>query len=365
MNAKNRFGAELYIESGCLFASRTPITASTVAQLLQSGVKTRVLETTEIAEIMGHEFAKEFPFGYFNPETGYAIASLTVKYVEILAKEAGVNFVIGSQAGAFAEYLYNDDSKQTVTGIVTADGTKHYGDWVLMAAGSWTPSLVPQLDGLCTVSGQPVIHFKLPNSLKPRFQDLRFPIWFADVTATGFYGFPISQTMHELKISNHGRLAVVSSMHKNRKPKINAISTSTPLSIPKKAIQEYRRFFERVFPELNQLDISRTRLCWYCESWDGNFYIDAVPGVKNLFVATGGSGHGFKFVPVLGDVIADIMEGKEEKEVRDLFGWRTSGLSTELDAIQMRKMDVIPVVLENVELATFNDLAATTIKTKL
>jgi sarcosine oxidase/L-pipecolate oxidase len=68
-------------------------------------------------------------------------------------------------------------------------------------------------------------------------------------------------------------------------------------------------------------------MCWYSDSWDGNFYIDFLPRNNNSFVngnyliATGGSGHGFKFAPVLGDLIADVLEGKPN-EFRDLFKWR-------------------------------------------
>lgn len=44
-------------------------------------------------------------------------------------------------------------------------------------------------------------------------------------------------------------------------------------------------------------------MCWYIDSWDNSFIIDYVPGYsKTLFVASGGSGHGFKFLPVLGEV---------------------------------------------------------------
>ena len=52
-----------------------------------------------------------------------------------------------------------------------------------------------------------------------------------------------------------------------------------------------------------EIGISDTRLCWYTDSLDNSFLIDYVPGYsETLFVASGGSGHGFKFLPVLGEV---------------------------------------------------------------
>ncbi len=49
--------------------------------------------------------------------------------------------------------------------------------------------------------------------------------------------------------------------------------------------------------------ITDTRLCWYTDSLDNNFLVDYVPGYgDSLLVASGGSGHAFKFLPVIGKV---------------------------------------------------------------
>ena len=58
------------------------------------------------------------------------------------------------------------------------------------------------------------------------------------------------------------------------------------------------------------------------ESPDGNFIIDYHPDYDNLFVATGGSGHGFKFIPVIGDKIADAIERRLDPEMQILWRWR-------------------------------------------
>ena len=87
-------------------------------------------------------------------------------------------------------------------------------------------------------------------------------------------------------------------------------------------------------PELANSKAIYARLCLYCDSFDGNFFIGKDPEVMGLGVAAGGrysrvndlicfqgSGHGFKFSPVLGEVIADAMEGKETKYTKK-FQWR-------------------------------------------
>lgn len=54
---------------------------------------------------------------------------------------------------------------------------------------------------------------------------------------------------------------------------------------------------------------------------EGNFLIDYHPEYEGLFLATGGSGHGFKFLPVIGEKIVDAVEGRLDAELRELWKW--------------------------------------------
>ena len=69
--------------------------------------------------------------------------------------------------------------------------------------------------------------------------------------------------------------------------------------------------------------IRKTRICVYCDTVDEHFWIAPHPERTNLVVATGGSGHAFKFAPLLGGWIADALEGK----VVDRFRWRADSKS--------------------------------------
>jgi glycine/D-amino acid oxidase-like deaminating enzyme len=67
----------------------------------------------------------------------------------------------------------------------------------------------------------------------------------------------------------------------------------------------------------------------YCDSFDGDLFIAADPNREGLVVASGGSGHGFKFAPVLGAIAADVVEARDNRLARR-FAWRSLGrLSTE------------------------------------
>lgn len=67
-----------------------------------------------------------------------------------------------------------------------------------------------------------------------------------------------------------------------------------------------------------------TRLCWYTDSFDNHFVIDFAPHTEGLLIATGGSGHGFKFLPNLGKYVVDKIEGKEDESgFLNKWKWRS------------------------------------------
>ncbi|MBI3760698.1 MAG: FAD-dependent oxidoreductase [Chloroflexi bacterium] len=82
-----------------------------------------------------------------------------------------------------------------------------------------------------------------------------------------------------------------------------------------------REFLRDAIPDLASAPIVYTRLCLYSDTWDGHPWIDRDPAREGLTVATGGSGHAFKFAPLLGGLIADVVEDIPNA-LRDKFRWR-------------------------------------------
>ncbi len=64
-----------------------------------------------------------------------------------------------------------------------------------------------------------------------------------------------------------------------------------------------------------------TRRCLYTDTLDGHFWIDNHPEIQGLSVSSGGSGHGFKMAPLLGEIAADVVEGKSNQFCQR-FRWR-------------------------------------------
>ena len=85
--------------------------------------------------------------------------------------------------------------------------------------------------------------------------------------------------------------------------------------------ENLRKFLSWAFPKLADAPIVYTRMCMYCETHDGNFWIAPDPEREGLVIAAGDCGHGFKFAPVLGEIIADAVDGKSNP-ILEKFRWR-------------------------------------------
>lgn len=232
--------------------------------------------------------------GYFNPIGGWAASGRVVGQLVESARDAGVQMVTGS-----AERLLIEGSR--ITGVQTDNGGLR-ADMTVVAAGAWTVDIVPGLADLIETTGHPILHFR-PGDLE-RFQPPAFPPWAADIATTGWYGFPAIDGV--VKVANHG-------------PGL-AIAATDERIVADDWESLFRGFLAEWIPALSTAPVVYERLCLYTDTRDGDFIIDRHPEIDGLVVSTGGSGHGFKFAPVLGRLTADAVEGAAFEE---RFRWRT------------------------------------------
>ena len=129
----------------------------------------------------------------------------------------------------------------------------------------------------------------------------------ADSARTGWYGFPLLRE-GIVKVARHG---VGVRLHPEHDERV----------VHEEDFAQLRIFLEDTFPALLDAEITYTRRCLYTDTLDEHFWIDRHPEKEGLSVATGGSGHGFKFGPVFGELIADVVEGKPNDWAAK-FRWR-------------------------------------------
>lgn len=239
-----------------------------------------------------------YPDGYFNPEGGYAESGKVVDRLVGRARRSGVDMI----EGAGLRRLSMRGGR--VVGIEATDAAVYEGDFVVVAAGAWTPMLLPQLNDVMQAVGQPVLHFGVEAT--ERYRPPRFPPWAADIARTGWYGFPPTPD-GVLKIANHGPGRLV--------------RPDGPRVVPPDEEEHFRGFLRSGLPSLARAPLVGSRLCLYCDTWDGNLWIDHDPDRPGLVVAAGGSGHAFKFAPILGGLIADVVE-RVPNPYASRFAWR-------------------------------------------
>lgn len=219
-------------------------------------------------------------------------------YVDLRAGWAESGAVVAELARiAVAEGVELHEEARTTPGDVRG------ADVVVVAAGTWTHHLLPELADRLVSVGQPVFHLR-PD----RAEDWAPPSFLpfaCDIARTGWYGFCLNAGV--VKIANHG-------------PGV-PLDPDGPREVPASAELALRAFLRDHLPGLADAPIVARRLCPYSDSFDGDFVIDRHPDREGLVVAAGGSGHAFKFAPVLGRCVADRVEGRaDDRWAR--FGWR-------------------------------------------
>jgi glycine/D-amino acid oxidase-like deaminating enzyme len=297
------FGTKLYHETGFLFMRRSEMAPGdfefeSFKILERRGHLVERIGPGKLRERFPAWNAEIFPDGFFEATAGYAESSRVVS----LLVERAASLDIRLRKAQFADLL---DSAGVVKGVVSQDRQQILADAVVMAVGAWTPFLLPFTKQFLRATGHPVFHLK-PNNPDLFLPD-RFPVFGADISRTGYYGFPIGRE-GVVKIGSHGAGREMSPESPQR-------------VVTAEEEKRMRKFLSWAFPMLADAPLVHSRICLYCDTEDGNFWIAPDPERRGLIIATGDSGHGFKFAPVFGELIADAVEGKTNAWSHK-FRWR-------------------------------------------
>jgi sarcosine oxidase len=216
------------------------------------------------------------------PDGGFLMAEAAIHTFVGLAEAAGAQIRLG-------ETVHEVRLRAGSARLETNRGSIDAGS-VVIAAGAWAPSLLPALPVL-RVTRQVLAWFApLDRSL---FMRDRFPVFLLESPRGMHYGFPVIGNSG-LKIAKHHHLdETVDPDDYNR-----TLSAEDEAAI-RNAIADY-------LPAANGPLVS-AKTCLYTMSSDGDFIVDRMPGEPQIVVASPCSGHGFKFAPVLGAAIADLV----------------------------------------------------------
>ena len=173
--------------------------------------------------------------------------------------------------------------------IVTDRGAVEAGA-VIVAAGPWTKSLLPELAAPLRVTREVVGWFEPADAAQ--FAAGRFPVFIIESRHGMHYGIP-----------PHGGAGIKVAKHHHRNQAVDPDSYDRTVSTDDEAL--IRAALADHIPAANGRLIA-AKTCLYTMTPDGDFVIDRLPSSPNVIVASPCSGHGFKFAPVIGEILADL-----------------------------------------------------------
>ncbi len=231
-------------------------------------------------------------WGIFEPECGYLDARASCRAVV----EAFV-----ATGGKYRQLavLGNGLESGPLRNLALSDGSQLQADSYVFACGAWLGKLFPKTVGELVQPTKQDVFFFGPPPGDDRFTDAHLPVW-ADHRGRFRYGIPGSDR-RGFKIADDTRGAAFDPTNGER-----VVSPET--------LRDIREYLGFRFPALKGAPLLETRVCQYEQTPDTHFIIDRHPAMENVWIVGGGSGHGFKHGPAIGEMMAELILKESEPD---------------------------------------------------
>ena len=231
----------------------------------------------------------------FEPTTGYLLARRACQaVVDVFVAEGGEYKTAYVRPGTV--------SNGRMLNISMSDGSTLDADQFVFACGPWLKNMFPEVLGpYLSISRQEMFYFGTPAD-DNRYSAGNMPSW-VDVGDEVWYGIPGGE-QRGFKIADDA----TGPPHD---------PSSSKRLVSEKGIQSASDYIGYRFPGLNGAPLIESRVCQYTNTPDGDFIADRHPDAENTWLLGGGSGHGYKHGPALGELVAAQVLG--EKPVEETF----------------------------------------------
>ncbi|WP_346755274.1 FAD-dependent oxidoreductase [Splendidivirga corallicola] len=205
--------------------------------------------------------------------------------VKVFLKEGGIYLQ------QEARPLKNNTGK--VAGLQLANGDTLTAGHYIFACGPWLKKLFPEvLADVLEITRQEVFFFGTPPGYADYFEHEMLP-WL-DVEGTSmYYGFP-GYDYRGFKMAHHH-------------PGATFDPTDDERIVTSEELQKARTYLEHRFPIMKGAPLVESRVCQYSSTKEDHFILDRHPEMDNLWLLGGGSGHGFKHGPAIGELMANVL----------------------------------------------------------
>ena len=222
-------------------------------------------------------------------DAGVLMARRAVQAVALKARSNGVDYL--------EEAI---PTPVTSRNLITTNGREIAAEHVVFACGPWLPKLFPDLlGGLIYVTKQEIFFLGVPPG-DDLFKPPKLPVWvdFNDLV----YAMPnLDARGFKLAIDAHG-------------PEFDPDHGERVVS--ETSIPAVREYLKRRMPLLADAPVMETRVCQYENTSNGDFLMDRHPALENVWLVGGGSGHGFKHGPAVGEYVTAMISGNARPEPR-------------------------------------------------
>ena len=305
---------ELFVPTGVLWLAHRPdgFEAQSIETLTRLGIPHERLDADALRTRYPHIGTDEVAWALYEPDAGVLLARRAVAATAQAFTDEGGTVRIG---------------RAQVDGqTVSVNGEAIRADAFVFAAGPWLPKLLGDVDGLeMSVPQQEIIYFATPPGDR-RFDAGNQPTWVEYDAA--FYGLP-SIEGRGFKVAPDWPGPIVDPDRQERR-------------ISDERVEASRAYLRKRFPALADQPVAEGRVCQYELTLDTHFIIDRHPAFDGAWVVGGGSGHGFKHAPAIGEYLSALVVGEDASELAppdDRFalrprtaglGMRTAGFAPEV-----------------------------------
>ena len=282
----------LFHPSGVLWLSSgdDAYVRATQATLKRVGAPVTILDRTELGRRFPHIDASDIDVALLEPTCGVLMARRAVQTLAADLQRRGAQLV--------RERVLMRRLNDRFSEVRFESGDGLHADQFVFACGPWLPKLFPELlGGRIRPTRQVVVYFGTPDL---RFGPETTPAW-VDFAA-GIYGVPdLEHRGVKVGIDRHG-------------PPIDP-DTADRIA-DRESVDMARAWLRRRMPALADAPVVESRVCQYENTATGDFLIDRHPDLENVWIAGGGSGHGFKHGPAVGRYVAGLIRGDVRGEPR-------------------------------------------------
>ena len=280
-----RADLRLFHETGVLWLAREQdtLSTSTLATLRCIGVPHERLSRAQLESRWPQIDFGAVTWAIHEPQSGVLMARRAVAAVVREAEREGVSYIADA-------VLPPAIGRCRIEAISTRSGKTMSASTFVFACGPWLPKLFPDLLGdRIFLTRQEVLYFGPPPGDR-RFAPPAMPAWID--FGEEMYGIPdIEGRGFKIALDRHGP----------------PFDPDTGDRVAGRTLDAVRAYLARRFPALCDAPLVAAEVCQYENSCNGDFLIDRHPELDNVWLVGGGSGHGFKHGPAVGEYVARLV----------------------------------------------------------